>query len=45
MLQLFAPPLPTLLAAGMNTFDNGDAHINRNNIGVFDLLCLLCDPI
>jgi len=38
MLQLFAPPLPTLLAAGMNTFDIGDAHINRNNIGVFDLL-------
>lgn len=38
MLQLFAPPLPTLLAAGQNTFDIGQSHINRNKIGVFDLL-------
>ncbi|MCM3727186.1 AraC family transcriptional regulator [Neobacillus cucumis] len=38
MLQLFAPPLPTLLAAGKNTFDIGQSHLNRNNIGVFDLL-------
>ncbi|WP_160724310.1 AraC family transcriptional regulator [Bacillus sp. USDA818B3_A] len=38
MLQLFAPPLPTLLAAGKNIFDIGQAHLNRNNIGVFDLL-------
>jgi AraC-like DNA-binding protein len=38
MLQLFAPPLPTLLAAGQNTFDIGQSHINRCKIGVFDLL-------
>src|SRR4051812_37493165 len=38
MLQLFAPPLPTLLAAGKNIFDIGQSHTNRNNIGVFDLL-------
>jgi AraC-like DNA-binding protein len=38
MLQLFAPPLPTLLAAGQITFDIGQSHINRKNIGVFDLL-------
>ncbi|MBT2727336.1 helix-turn-helix transcriptional regulator [Bacillus sp. ISL-75] len=38
MLQLLAPPLPTLLAAGEHTFDIGESHINRNNIGVFDLL-------
>ena len=38
MLQLFAPPLPTLVAAGQNTFDIGQSHINRNKIGVFDLL-------
>ncbi|MDR4945347.1 helix-turn-helix domain-containing protein [Neobacillus cucumis] len=38
MLQLFAPPLPTLLAAGKGTFNIGQSHINRNKIGVFDLL-------
>lgn len=38
MLQLFAPPLPTLLAAGKNTFNIGQSHTNRNKIGVFDLL-------
>jgi hypothetical protein len=38
MLQLFAPPLPILLAAGENTFDIGQSHTNRNKIGVFDLL-------
>ncbi|PLS05607.1 helix-turn-helix domain-containing protein [Neobacillus cucumis] len=38
MLQLYAPPLPTLLAAGKNIFEIGQSHLNRNNIGVFDLL-------
>ncbi|MEH7482636.1 AraC family transcriptional regulator [Neobacillus drentensis] len=41
MLQLFAPPLPTLLAAGENTFEIGQSHTNRNKIGVFDLLIVI----
>ncbi|MFD1676510.1 helix-turn-helix transcriptional regulator [Alicyclobacillus fodiniaquatilis] len=46
MLQLSAPPLPTFLAAGEDTYTIGQSHPNRNRIGVFDLLvvtkgCLL----
>lgn len=38
MLQISAPPLPTFLAAGKSRFEIGQSHINRNKIGVFDLL-------
>ncbi|MBS4219140.1 helix-turn-helix transcriptional regulator [Bacillus sp. FJAT-49711] len=46
MLQLIAPPLPIILAAGEDTYTVGQSHPNRNKIGVFDLLivtkgCLL----
>ncbi|MFT4414844.1 helix-turn-helix transcriptional regulator [Fredinandcohnia humi] len=46
MLRLMAPPLPTLLDAGEDTYEIGQTHPNRNQIGVFDLLivttgCLL----
>lgn len=38
MLQIIAPPLPIMLAAGEDTYTNGQSHPNRNKIGVFDLL-------
>lgn len=38
MLQLTAPPLPTLLGAGEDTYNTGQSHPDRNQIGVFDLL-------
>lgn len=38
MLQLIAPPLPSLLDAGEDTYSIGQSHPNRKNIGVFDLL-------
>jgi AraC-like DNA-binding protein len=38
MFQIIAPPLPTLLDAGEDTYIKGQSHPNRTNIGVFDLL-------
>ncbi|MEK3888121.1 helix-turn-helix transcriptional regulator [Bacillus sp. FSL K6-3431] len=38
MLQLIAPPLPTLLETGEDTYSSGQSHPNRSQIGVFDLL-------
>lgn len=38
MLYLIAPPLPTLLAAGEDTYEIGQTHPNRKQIGVFDLI-------
>src|SRR5690606_6385337 len=38
MLHIVAPPLPTLIAAGEDTYNVGQSHPNRHGIGVFDLL-------
>lgn len=38
MLHIVAPPLPTLIAAGEDTYNVGQSHPNRQGIGVFDLL-------
>lgn len=38
MLHIQAPPLPILLGAGEDTYEIGQSHPNRKEIGVFDLL-------
>lgn len=38
MLQIFSPPLPSLIAVGEDTYKKGEIHSSRFNIGVFDLL-------
>ncbi|WP_099159515.1 helix-turn-helix transcriptional regulator [Virgibacillus ndiopensis] len=38
ILQLFAPPLPSFMAGGEDTYKIGSSHPNRQAIGVFDLL-------
>lgn len=38
ILQFTSPPLPHYIAGGFSTFQKGQKHLNRRNIGVFDLL-------
>jgi AraC-like DNA-binding protein len=38
ILQFTAPPLPHYIAGGFVTFPRGFKHLNRRNIGVFDLI-------
>ncbi|MGP4041120.1 helix-turn-helix transcriptional regulator [Gracilibacillus sp. D59] len=38
MLQIKAPPLPTFIEAGEDTYIKGMTHPDRHHIGVFDLL-------
>ncbi|PZE21706.1 helix-turn-helix transcriptional regulator [Paenibacillus xerothermodurans] len=38
ILQFNAPPLPHFIAGGFAVFEPGQQHLNRKNIGVFDLL-------
>ncbi|TDF95962.1 AraC family transcriptional regulator [Paenibacillus piri] len=41
ILQFTAPPLPHYVAGGFTTFQRGGKHLNRRNIGVFDLLVVM----
>ncbi|WP_240689079.1 AraC family transcriptional regulator [Ammoniphilus sp. YIM 78166] len=38
ILQFTAPPMPYHIASGFYTFRPGQKHLNRRNLGVFDLL-------
>ncbi|MCR8635429.1 helix-turn-helix transcriptional regulator [Paenibacillus radicis (ex Xue et al. 2023)] len=38
ILQFTSPPLPHYIAGGLSIFQLGRKHLNRRNIGVFDLL-------
>lgn len=38
MIQFDAPPLPHYLISGQETIRAGEGHVERTNIGVFDLL-------
>lgn len=39
-LHFECPPFPSYLASGKDTYSIGQSHINRANLGVFDLLCV-----
>ncbi len=38
MLKIASPPLPAFLASGEDTYSVGQSHVNRVNLGCFDLL-------
>lgn len=38
MLQFISPPLPYYIVCGQDTYQVGDKHLERSNIGVFDLI-------
>jgi AraC-like DNA-binding protein len=38
MIQFTAPPLPHYISSGEDTYQEGDKHADRFNIGVFDLI-------
>lgn len=38
LLYFLSPPLPHYIASGVTRFRPGDKHVNRHNIGIFDLL-------
>ena len=41
LLEFTVPPLPHYIAGGLTDFYAGDKHMNRRNIGLFDMLAVV----